>query len=182
VARLWHGRRARRLFAGGGGGSRLVRRVRPVLGNPALWARALRARGSRGRSGRLGLWPPPGGRPGRMVEVRSGYVDRPVSAGFGCWVTFGGPTSRSHRGGRWPGLNAAGLHPSLPCVWAARSQGVISSLLAGGLGAVGGLRLRQQRSGCRRSTDVDGSRCCDWKRQTTQGRSGQGPREAPCIG
>ena len=60
-----------------------------------------------------------------MVEVRSGYVDRPVSAGFGWWVTFGGSTSRSQGG-------ADGLVSTLPgstrsCVAsAARSQGVRS--------------------------------------------------------
>ena len=67
-----------------------------------------------------------------MVEVRSGYVDRPVSAGFGRWVTSGGSTSRSQGG-------ADGLVSTLPgatrpcmCFGCSLTRSQISRL-AGGL-------------------------------------------------
>src|SRR5215213_10393979 len=114
-------------------------RVRPVLGDHRLVGKSLEGSRSPGKAGRLERWPLPGRRPGRMVEVRSGYVDRPVSAGFGWWVTFGGSTSRSRRvdlkvtrGGRWPGLNAAGLHPFLRGFGCSLIRSQISRL-AGGL-------------------------------------------------
>jgi hypothetical protein len=97
----------------------------------ASLARAGRARGSPGRAdSNFGRLLEAG--PGPMVEVRSGYVDRPVSASFGWWVTSGGSTSRSQGG-------ADGLVSTLPgstrpcmCFGCSLTRSQISRL-AGGL-------------------------------------------------